>query len=129
MLVGGTSLGLAFRILQNNHAVANEYDHILQLDQVHSVFDDLIAELHQMDSTGRRERTTDALLMQEEIGRSLVALGEIHRGEFGAAEQQHTEVLGGLGRLSEEGRAVTKRLAGTGRLPKSDIDLLAKTPA
>ncbi len=69
VLVGGTSLGLAFRILHNNHAVAQEYDHILQLDQVHSVFDDLIAELHQMDSTGRRDRTTDALLMQEEIGR------------------------------------------------------------
>ena len=49
--------------------MAQEYDHILQLDQVHSVFDDLIFELHQMDSTGRRDRTTDALLMQEEIGR------------------------------------------------------------
>ena len=42
------------RIYLNNDAVTQEYDHILRLDQVHSVFDDLIFELHQMDSTGRR---------------------------------------------------------------------------
>jgi len=126
LLVGGTSLALAARIFQNNGAVAQEYTHILRLDQVHSVFDDLIFELHQMDSTGRLDRTTSALLMQEEIVRQLDSLGETHRSDVVAAEQQREQaVLGGLRRLSEEGRAITKRLAsGTGRLAGSDLEWL-----
>jgi HAMP domain-containing protein len=122
LLVGGTSLVLAARIYLDNDAVMQEYDHILRLDEVHSVFDDLILALHQMDSTGRLDRTTDALLLQEEIVRQLAALGETHRGELGAAEQQHLAVLGSLRRLSEEGLVVTKRLAtGTGRLAEIDL--------
>ena len=125
LLVGGTSLALAARIYMDNDAVTLEYDHILRLDEVHSVFDDLILALHQMDSTGRLDRTTDAVLLQEEIVRQLAALGETHRGELGAAEQQHLAVLGSLRRLSEEGLAVTKRLAaGTGRLAESDLEWL-----
>jgi nitrate/nitrite-specific signal transduction histidine kinase len=125
LLVGGTSLWLAARIFQNNEAVAREYDHILRLDQVHSIFDDLIFELHQMDSTGRLDRTADALLMQEDIGRQLAALAEAHRGQLGAAEPQHAAVLGDLRRLSEEGLAVTKRLAaGSGRLAEADLEWL-----
>ena len=126
LLVGGTSLALASRIYLNNDAVTQEYDHILRLDQVHSVFDDLIFELHQMDSTGRRDRATDALLMQEEIVRKVEALGEAHRGQVDAAEQQREQAeLGALRRLSEEGLAVTQRLAvGTGRLAESDLNWL-----
>ena len=90
LLVGGTSLALAARIFLNNDAVTEEYDHILRLDQVHSAFDDLIFELHQMDSTGRLDRASDALLMQEEIVRQLAALGETHRGEVAAAEQERS---------------------------------------
>ncbi len=58
--------------------------------------------------------------------RRLAALGETHRGEVGAAEQEREQAsLNGLGRLSEEGRAVTKRLAaGTGRLAESDLEWL-----
>ncbi len=126
LLVGGTSLALAARMYLNNDAVAQEYNHVLRLDQVHSVFDDLIFELHQMDSTRRLDRTTDALLMQEAIVRQLEAIGETHRGQVGAAEhQQEQAALGGLLLLSEEGRAVTKRLAArAGRLAASDVDWL-----
>lgn len=126
LLVGGTSLALASRIYLNNDAVTQEYDHILRLDQVHSVFDDLIFELHQMDSTRRRDRATDALLMQEEIVRKVEAIGETHRGQVDAGEQQReTAVLDALRRLSEEGLAVTKRLAaGTGRLDEADLNWL-----
>jgi len=126
LLVGGTSLVLAARIFLNNDAVAEEYDHLLKLDQVHSVFDDLIFELHQMDSTGRIDHTADALLMQEEIVRQLAALGETHRGQVAAAEQEREQAgLGALHRLSEEGRAVTKRLAaGPGRLAEPDLEWL-----
>ncbi len=126
LLVGGTSLALASRIYLNNDAVTQEYDHILRLDQVHSVFDDLIFELHQMDSTGRHDRTTAALLMQEEIVRKVEAVGEVHRGQIDAAEQQQEQgSLDALRRLSEEGLAVTKRLAaGAGHLDEADLNWL-----
>jgi len=128
LLVGGTSLALAARIFLNNQGVTEEYDHILQLDQVHSLFDDLILELHQMDSTGRLDRATDALLLQEEIVRQLAALRELHRGRLGAGEPPHLAGLGDLLRLSEEGRAVTKRLAArTGRLAEADLEWLNRT--
>jgi len=123
LLVGGTSLALATRIFLTNDAVTEEYGHLLRLDQLHEVFDDLILELHQMDSRGRLDRTTDALLLQEEIVRQLEGLGDTHRGELGAAEERHLSVLGDLRRLSEEGRAVTKRL-GAGRLAESDLEWL-----
>ena len=42
LLVGGTSLALAVRIFHNNEAVAQEYNHLLRLDGIHSVFDDLL---------------------------------------------------------------------------------------
>jgi nitrate/nitrite-specific signal transduction histidine kinase len=127
LLVGGTSLALASRIYLNNEAVTQEYNHLLRLDQVHSVFDDLILELHQIDSTGRLDRTTDALLLQEEIVRQLEAIGETHRGQLGATEQQHLAVLGALRRLSEEGLALTKRMApGTGRLSEPDLEWLSR---
>ncbi len=125
LLVGGTSLALATRIFLNNDAVTDEYNHLLRLDQVHSVFDDLIFELHQMDRTGRLDRTTHALLMQEEIVRRLEGISGMHRSELGAAEPQHVASLGNLRRLSDEGLAVAKRqVAGAGRLAASDLEWL-----
>jgi HAMP domain-containing protein len=126
LLVGGTSLALAVRIYLNNDAVAQEYDHILRLGQAHSLVDDMIFELHQMDSTGRLDRTAVVLLMQEELVRELAALGETH-SQVAAAELQRDQAsLGDLRSLSEEGRAVTKRLAGgSGRLAASDLEWLS----
>jgi nitrate/nitrite-specific signal transduction histidine kinase len=124
LLVGGVSLALAVRIHRNNTAVTAEYDHMQRLDQVHSLFDDLIFELFQMDSTGRLDRASEALLMQEEILRKLDALAGLHleQSEPGAPAAQ---ILDDLRRLAEEGRVITKRLAaGSGRLNSRDLDWL-----
>ena len=58
MLVGGASLALALRIYLNNEASAQAVGQIRELDQVHSMFDDLIVELHHIDchATARSHR-------------------------------------------------------------------------
>ena len=61
--------------------------------------------------------------MHEGVARQLSALDETIPVEAGAAERQQA-VLDDLRRLSEEGRAVTLRLAATGHLPRSDLDWL-----
>jgi nitrate/nitrite-specific signal transduction histidine kinase len=126
LLVGGASLALAVRIHRNNDAVMTEYDHIQRLDQVHSLFDDLIFELFQMDSTRRLDRASEALLMQEEILRKLDALAGLHLEQAGpGAPAGH--ILDDMRRLAEEGRVITKRLsAGSGRLNSRDFDWLTR---
>lgn len=126
LLVGGTSLALAARIYLNNAAVTQEYDYILRLDKAHSLFDDLVFELQQMDSTGRPDRASEALLIQEDLAAELDALEATHRGQLSAAEQRREQVtLGEIRRRGEEGRALARRLAaGDGRLARADLDWL-----
>ena len=129
LLVGGTSLALAARILQNNEAVALEYQHIRTLDELHSAFDDLIFELHQIDATRRLDQTADARLMQdarlmhEEVVRQLSALRDMHRERVPEPEEQVH--IGELRELLEAGGAVTLLLvAGHGRLAEADFEWL-----
>jgi nitrate/nitrite-specific signal transduction histidine kinase len=126
LVFGGTSLALAVRISLNNDAVTQEYDHILRLDKAHSLFDDLTFELHQMDSTGRRDRASEALLIHDDLVEQLDVLEATHRGEVSAAEQRREQVtLGEIRRRGEEGRALAQRLAaGSGRLTEADFDWL-----
>jgi nitrate/nitrite-specific signal transduction histidine kinase len=128
LLVGGTSLALVVAIFRNNEAVGREYGHILALDQIHSVFDDLIFELHQADSTDVSERTTRAQLKYEDLTRQLDALAELHRGELGAPERgEEQALLGDLRVLGEEARALTRRMAaGPARFSAADLQWLDK---
>ena len=123
LVVGGASLAFAARIYVNNGVVTQEYNLILRLDHIHSVFDDLIFELHRMDSTGGSDHAADVLLMGKEIVRELRVVGETHRGHISAADLElEQSILGDLGLLSEEGRAIAGRLAkGTRRLTESDF--------
>jgi nitrate/nitrite-specific signal transduction histidine kinase len=126
LVVGGASLACAARIYLNNDAVTQEYNFILRLDHVHSVFDDLIFELHQMDSTGGSDHAAEVLLMEKEIVRELRVVGETHRGHVSAADlEREQSILGDLGLLSEEGRAIALRLAtGSEGLAESDFEWL-----
>lgn len=123
MLVGGASLTLALRIYLSVEASAQEFGQILKLDQVHANFDDLILELQQINLTRHLDHTAVALLLQEEISRQLDALDETSRAQAGATEREQA-VLADLHRLSEETRALTKRLSTTGRLAAADLDWL-----
>jgi two-component system nitrate/nitrite sensor histidine kinase NarX len=127
LVVGGASLGLAIQIYVDNQAVTEEYRHILRLDHVHSLFDDLIFDLHQMASTGRHDRMAEALLAQEDLVLVLDAL-DVHRNDADGAEQEREEsVLATLRRLSTEGRELTSRVEQSGRLTESDLEWLNRT--
>ncbi len=123
VLVGGASVTLAVRLYQNVDSSALEISQILKLDQVHSVFDDLIFELHQIDSTRTVDRTGDALLIQEGIARQLDALEPMMGGKAGTADPEQV-ALADLRRLCDDGRVVTTRLAANGRLDGSDLEWL-----
>ena len=123
MLVGGASVTLALRLYQNVDASSSEISQILKLNQVHSVFDELIFELHQIDSARTFDRTGHALLIQEGIARQLDALEQTMGGKAGAANPEQI-VLAALRRLCDEGRLVTTRLAANGSLTGSDLEWL-----
>ena len=78
LAVGGASVVLAFRIVENHDAVVREYDHVFKVDSFHAAFHDLIFELHQLDSTGGHERSLEAQVVQEELFRALNGIAGRH---------------------------------------------------
>jgi nitrate/nitrite-specific signal transduction histidine kinase len=123
LLVGGTSLALTLRILRNNEAVGREYGHILALDQIHTVFDDLIFQLHQADSTDASERTARALAKYGDLTRQLDVLAKVHGADAADPEREEEQVLlGELRLLGEEALALTQRMvAGPARFSVLDL--------
>ena len=119
LLVGATSLTLAVRIFRNNDVVVREYGHILRLGQIHSLFGELIFELHQVDAASAAARTTHALLLDEDAARQLDALAELHRGE--PAEPEREQAFAELRRLVADARSLTQRMATSGRFTDADI--------
>jgi len=122
-LVGATSLVLALRIYQSIDASAQEFGRIQKLDQVHSIFDDLIWELDQIYHTQQFDHVVDALLLQEELERQLDRLSEVIQPADGLTGRE-AALLGDLHLLSQEGRAMTNRLSATGHFAKSDFEWL-----
>jgi nitrate/nitrite-specific signal transduction histidine kinase len=125
VLVGGTSLALAVRIFRNNEAVVDEYLHLQRLEQIHSLFDALVFELHQAEQNSVFDRTGHALFMHEDLVRQIDAAAGLHRGEVDANGERHQALLGDLRRLGDEARALTQRMAaGPARFTTADIEWL-----
>jgi nitrate/nitrite-specific signal transduction histidine kinase len=124
-LVGGTSLALAVRIFRNNEAVVDEYLHLQRLEQVHSLFDALVFELHQAEEKSASDRTVHALLMHEDLVRQIDAAAGLHRGEVDANGERHRALLGDLRRLGDEARALAQRMAaGPARFTAAEVEWL-----
>jgi len=113
LLVGGASLALALRIYRSVDAISEEYGHILSLDEVHSVFDDLIFDLQQMGATASYDPTA-AEAMHSELVRRIEIVAALHASAppaFGAEADR--ELLDELRREGEDLHSLARDIAGT----------------
>ncbi len=125
VLVGGSSLAMALRISHNNEDVVREYGHILRHDEIRSLFDELVFELHQVDSTNASGRTTRALLVHDDIARRLDTIAGVHAADSVATEQERERVLlDDLRRLAGEAQALARRMSASGRFTSLEIEWL-----
>jgi len=131
LLIGGSSLGLAVQIYRNNDVLSREYGHILALDQVHSVLDDLIFELQQMDATGSFDRTAEADAMHEDFVRQLEIVATIHREERPLRASREQGLVDRLRRLGDDlqtlAHETAERASSPQRLDRPDLDRLNRT--
>jgi signal transduction histidine kinase len=108
LLIGGVSISLTHWILQNQDAVAREYLHILGLDRIHNVFNDIILEFQQVQATGRFERMPGVQSMHADLVRRLEAFRDIHQGrQVSAWKPREEAAFGDLRQMAEELRRLT----------------------
>jgi nitrate/nitrite-specific signal transduction histidine kinase len=125
LVVGGTSLALAFRIHANNEAVMREHGHIRRADEIHLLFHDLVLELHQAEASTAAERTARARRLDEDLERHVVELARLHPGEQDEDEREKEKALvAELRRVGDEAGALVLRTEASGRFTERDIHWL-----
>ncbi|MBI4537521.1 MAG: HAMP domain-containing protein [candidate division NC10 bacterium] len=114
LLVGGISLVLAVRISRMNEAVDQQNAHIRVTDQIHTTFQRIIVELHQMHAIGWFDRKEDVQALGGELTHHLETFRALHHGEENfPEEQQEMALFADLGKLAGDLRALTDRMLAT----------------
>jgi nitrate/nitrite-specific signal transduction histidine kinase len=110
LIVGGISLTLAVRIHRTNRIVDQENAHIQSIGSIHSVLNEIIVELDQMEDSGQFDRLEHVLTLHEKLGEQLGTLRMLHQADGHIPDEQESVLLSGLGNIAKELQEFTSRL-------------------
>jgi signal transduction histidine kinase len=111
ILLGGVSVFLTSRIYRNQEAVAQEYLHLVYLEKIDLVFDNIIFEIQQKEATDQIGRSQAMEALQAELMQHLVTFRDAHQQRVGSAwNSDEQTTFAALWQTAGELQPLTRRM-------------------